>query len=140
MPVEAVLEVASEVGLYPGVQRRNVDRHEVQKALLLRIDELSWATVRMSGTMAVIEATLRMGLDPSSTRPGDVVAARDGIVERMMVLSGHALVAPGDTVKRGDILISGFIPPDDPAHRQMLEAGEPPYVRAEGIVTARGLV
>lgn len=137
VPVARILEVASVAGLHPGVQRSAVDRHEVQKLLLVTIDELSWATVRMDGTRAVIEATLRMGLDPSATQPGDIVAARDGIVERMTVISGHALVAPGDTVKRGDVLISGFIPPTEPAHGEMLEEGTPPYVRADGLVTAR---
>lgn len=137
VPVDSILEVARQAGLRPGVSRRSVDRHQVQKALLLEIDELSWATVRLNGTLAVIEATRRTGLEPASTRPGDLVAARDGIVERVVVMSGRALVAQGDTVKRGDLLITGFIPPGDPEHQSLLEAGDPPYVRAEGIVLAR---
>ncbi len=40
-------------------------------------------------------------------------------------------------MKRGDLLITGFIPPGDPAHESLVQAGNPPYVRAEGVVTAR---
>lgn len=137
VPVDRVLEIASQAGLEPGVRRRDIDRHEVQRQLLLAIDELSWATVRLDGTRAVIEATLRMGLDPSVLRPGDMIAARDGIVERVTVLSGHPLVAPGDTVREGDVLISGFVPPEEPAHQEFLASGSGPYVRADGMVAAR---
>lgn len=136
-PVEKILQVAEEAGLRPGVSRRSIDRYQIQRALLLEIDELSWATVQIQGTRAVIEANLRAGLPPSMTRPGDLVAARDGIVERVVVLNGRALVRAGDTVKRGDLLITGFIPPSDPAHESLVQAGNPPYVRAEGVVTAR---
>lgn len=137
LPVARILEVAKGAGLAPGVPKSEIDRHEVQRRLLLDIDELSWAVVRLDGTRAVIEATLRMGLDPAATRPGDLVAARDGIVQRVTVLSGHAVVAPGDTVAKGDVLISGFIPPGEPAHHEMLAAGKAPYVRADGTVAAR---
>jgi len=137
LPVQRVLDVAQLAGLRPGVPRNAVERHEVQRALLLEIDELSWAAVRIDGTRAVIEARLRAGLDPKASLPGDIVAARDGIVQQVMALSGYPMVGEGDTVRRGDVLISGFIPPDDPLHRELLEAGRPPYVRADGIVTAR---
>src|SRR5690606_22893987 len=86
---------------------------------------------------AVIHAAERTTADTSMTKPGDLVAARDGIIENVTVFRGHALVEPGDTVKRGGALISGFIPPSDPAHRLRLNDGEPPYVHADGIVKAR---
>lgn len=137
VPVDRVLEVAAQSGLFPGVPRAGVDRRAVQNALLLEIDQLSWATVHVSGTLAVIEARLRTGLDLASRSPGDIVAARDGIVEQVMAIRGHPLVAEGDTIRRGDVLISGFIPPAEPLHGELLQSGQPPYVRAEGIVTAR---
>ena len=137
LPVDRILQVAHDAGLRPGVRRDAVDRQAVQLALMLQVPEISWAAVNVEGTRAVIEAAERTRLDPALARPGDVVAARDGIVERITVLQGHALVRPGDTVRRGDILISGFIPPDEPRHRQLLEEGKAPYVRADGIVTAR---
>jgi len=136
IPAARVREVAAAAGLRPGVRRDGVVREEIQKALLLEFDELSWASVHVRGTRAVIEARLRSGLDPVP-RPGDLVAARDGIVEQVMATRGHPRVKKGDTVRRGDVLISGFIPPGEPLHRELLDAGQPPYVRAEGIVTAR---
>lgn len=137
LPIPRLLEVAAGAGLRPGVRWDAVDRHEVQRALLLEIDELSWAAVKIQGTRSIIEARRRAGLDPTQSAPGDIVAARDGIVEQVMAIAGHPRVAKGDTVRRGDVLISGFIPPEEPQHRELVEAGRPPYVRADGIVTAR---
>lgn len=132
-----ILAVAEEAGLRRGMRSDQLDPQRVQLELLLNVEELSWATVHVQGTRALIEVAGRSALDPALTRPGDVIAARDGIIEKLTVLQGRALVAEGETVRRGDLLISGFIPPDDPRHRELLAAGKPPYVRADGIVTAR---
>ena len=112
------------------MRRDGVVRREIQKALLLEFDELSWASVHVRGTGLSSRPRLRSGLDPVP-RPGDLVAARDGIVEQVMATRGHPRVKKGDTVRRGDVLISGFIPPGEPLHRELLDAGQPPYVRAK---------
>ncbi len=137
IPDERILAVAAEAGLRPGVRSTGFDPQQVQLALLLGVDELSWAAVNLKGTVAVIELAERSTPSEELTRPGDVVAQRDGIIEKIAVSRGHPLVKPGDTVRRGDILISGFIPPEDPNHRRLLDAEKAPYVRADGVVTAR---
>lgn len=134
---DRILAIAAEAGLRRGVRADALDRQRIQLELLLNVQELSWAAVHVQGTRALIEVAGRSALDPALTRPGDVIAARDGIIEKLTVLQGSPLVAEGETVRRGDLLISGFIPPDDPRHRQLLAAGKAPYVRADGIVTAR---
>ena len=40
----------------------------------------------------------------------DVVAAKSGYVERVIVRDGHALVKSGDYVQKGQVLISCFVP------------------------------
>lgn len=137
VPTERIISVAAAAGLRPGTARERVDRHQIQRALLLEIDELSWATVHLQGALAVIEAVRRSGIDERTVRPGDVIAARDGVIEKVVALAGQAVVAEGETVKAGDLLISGFILPSSPEHARRIEAGEPPYVRADGVVTAR---
>lgn len=137
MPVERILAVASDAGLKPGVRSDGFDPQEIQLALLLKLDELAWAAVNVKGTMAVIEVAERSRPSDALIRPGDIVAERDGVIEKIAVSQGHPLVRSGDTVRKGDILISGFIPPEDPNHRRLVESGKAPYVRADGIVTAR---
>lgn len=137
LPRKRILEAAASAGLRPGVLRYEVDPHEVQKTLLLSIDEISWASVTLQGTRAIIHAAERAGGDAGRYSPGDVVAARDGIVQRVVPFHGYPVVEAGDTVREGDLLISGFVPPLEGAHRELLELGSAPYVRAYGIVRAR---
>src|SRR5690606_3718396 len=107
---DRILAIAAEAGLRRGVRADALDRQRIQLELLLNVQELSWAAVHVQGTRALIEVAGRSALDPALTRPGDVIAARDGIIEKLTVLQGSPLVAEGETVRRGDLLISGFIP------------------------------
>lgn len=134
-PEEKILAVAASHGARPGALKSQVDPERLQRALLLEIDALSWAAVSIEGTRVVIHAAERVGAP--SLSPGDVVARRDGIIQEIVAFEGIPVVGPGDTVKAGDVLISGFIPPGAPDHRRLLEEGKPPYVRADGIVKAR---
>lgn len=137
IPAEQVMSVAAEYGLKPGARREKVDRHRIRQALLLAIDELSWVSVDVRGVLATVDVYGRAGLDLAIKVPGDIVAAQDGIITKVIVFSGQSVVEEGDVVKRGDLLISGFIPPSSPRHRELLETDQPPYDRADGIVMAR---
>lgn len=137
LPHDEILAVAASQGLRPGVPRSRVDRERLQTALLLEVDALAWAAVSVEGTRAVIHAAERVGSDASALAPGDLVARRDGVVEEVVVFEGSPVVQKGDTVRAGDLLIAGFIPPESPEHRRMLSEGRAPYVRADGIVKAR---
>ncbi len=82
-----------------------ISETEVESAIAVQVPELSWVYVRFQGTMAVVEVVEKSR--PESLGPGDVVATRDGVIESVLVLSGVPAVTPGQTVKRGDILIAG---------------------------------
>ena len=72
-PVEKILQVAEEAGLRPGVSRRSIDRYQIQRALLLEIDELSWATVQIQGDACRHRGQLAGGsstFDDPARRPG----------------------------------------------------------------------
>lgn len=137
LPHDEILAVAASQGLRPGVLRSHIDRDLVQRTLLLEVDELAWAAVSVEGTRAVIHAAERVGAGVSAFSPGDVVARKDGIVEEIVVFEGSPVVREGETVKAGDVLIAGFMPPESEEHRRMLAEGKAPYVRADGIVKAR---
>ncbi len=49
----------------------------------------------------------RAVVPPRLRLPGDIVAARAGIVTRIIAFSGEARVKPGDTVAAGQVLLSG---------------------------------
>lgn len=132
-----VLRAAERAGLHPGAARHAVRRESVERTLHLELPDLAWAAVELRGTVATVRVVERTGADPSLTQPGHVVAVRDGIVERVSVTAGEALVAPGDTVQAGMPLISGVLTPDSEGYEERARAGLPPVVRASGLVWGR---
>ncbi|HWR24435.1 MAG TPA: sporulation protein YqfD, partial [Feifaniaceae bacterium] len=91
----------------------------------------AWAGARMDGiilTLQIVEAE-PIPPRPDKSKPSDVVAKKDGIIEKVTPLSGKSNVKPGDAVRAGDILIRGDITREG--------AAEPMYVFAEGEALAQ---
>jgi similar to stage IV sporulation protein len=103
----------------------------------LAIDRLAWVNVEVSGTLATIRVAEKEIPEAALTQPGDVVARCDGVVQEIVTLYGIPVVAPGEVVTAGQLLISGLLPVQDKAYHDKAAKGEPPYIRAHGVVTAR---
>lgn len=133
-----VLALAADAGLAPGTLRSQLDRELVQRTILIGHEDLVWAGVEVRGTRVTIRvAERRLADDNKLGRPGHIVAARDGVIERISVLEGHAVIELGMTVRKGEVLISGLLEPGSQEFIEKREAGEIPYIRADGFVLAR---
>lgn len=110
VPTNRILEQAGLCGIRFGASRRDVRSEKMKNALLSAIPELEWAGVNTSGCVATI--SVRERAEPEPAEPagsaGGVVAARDGIIRSCTVLSGNTLVKPGQAVKAGELLVSGY--------------------------------
>ena len=111
IPAQKIVEVAQECGIRFGASWRVVRSEQMKNALLSALPELQWAGVNTYGCTAVISVRERSeedtGLEPEGVV--DIVAAKDGYVLSVESGEGTALVQPGDTVKEGQTLISGYI-------------------------------
>ncbi len=105
VPREEILKTAASAGLVRGARKSDISPSEVEAAILRAHPELTWAYVHFQGTLAVIEVVEKTR--PPTELPGDVVAAKDGVVTSVLVLSGTPVVVPGQTVRAGDVLIRG---------------------------------
>ena len=101
--------MAAELGLRPGVWKRNLDLSELEEELARRHGEIAWAGIRVRGTVLEIEIVEHLPEPGLDNRPADLVAAKDGLILRILALEGTAAVAPGDTVAKGDLLIAGMV-------------------------------
>lgn len=102
---DAVMQVLKSEGLVVGARKSFLNPEHVQSQLTLKIPGVSWAYVHFEGTRAIVEIVemYREAVDP----PGDLVARREGVVDSILVLSGIPLAKPGQTVRKGEILIAG---------------------------------
>ncbi len=110
VPTLKILQQAASCGIGFGASRREVRSEKMKNALLSICPELQWAGVNTYGCIAVI--TVRERSDPEKQdQPKEVssiVALRDGIIREITVLQGTAQCKPGQAVKAGQILVSGY--------------------------------
>ncbi len=110
VPTLKILQQAATCGIGFGASRREVRSEKMKNALLSICPELQWAGVNTYGCIAVI--TVRERSDPEKEEApkeiSSIVAHRDGIIREITVLQGTAQCKPGQAVKAGQILVSGY--------------------------------
>ncbi|MBY6276334.1 sporulation protein YqfD [Symbiobacterium thermophilum] len=102
----AILAVAAEAGLRQGAWKARIDLDHVTQHLKSRVEELSWAVVRVDGTRAVIEVVEKGAVTPpDQAQCVHLVARKAGVVEQVIPLQGEPLVKKGDVVQPGEMLV-----------------------------------
>ena len=111
----AILRTVQRAGLEPGVLKRGLDTRTIERYVLLNMPDMVWVAVRVEGLRAVVEVASRQhSWEIDSGLSGDIVAAKHGVITKLLVLAGEALVNEGDTVWSGQVLIQAPASEDGP--------------------------
>lgn len=127
---KTVLEAAYIEGLKEGVSKSQIDKHSIENKILIKMPQLSWIGIQIRGTKAILEVVEKTK-EPeliSKTDACDIVASKSGVINKILVLNGDGAVKDGQTVKKGQVLVTGTI---------VRENTETRYVHAMAQVTAR---
>ncbi len=110
VPTNYILEQCQQVGIHFGATRSQVRSERVKNALLEVIPQLQWVGVNTSGCVATVTVKERpLEESPQQTFAfSSIVAARDGVVTSCTASRGNLLCKPGQAVKKGQVLISGY--------------------------------
>lgn len=105
-----ILQTLDKCGLRFGSNRKQLRSQVVKDALLHEIPQLQWAGINTNGCVAVVQVLERNETERSLTSSGvsSIIAEHDGVVAAVTVLEGSSLCKPGDAVKAGQVLISGY--------------------------------
>lgn len=127
---QEVLMTARQCGIYPGAAKSDFDRLEVQKQLGRQVEGLSFVSIAVRGIKATIDVQQEVPAPEllDMDHPYELVADRDAVVYQVIAVSGEPLVAPGDLVRTGQVLVSHILPLND---------GSVQTVHAQGKVLAR---
>ena len=110
VPARLILETAADCGIRLGASRRQVRSEKMKNALLEAMPELKWAGINTTGCTAVIRVRERD--QPANVPPSygvsSIAAVRDSLVTSCTATWGKLLCAPGQAVRQGQILISGY--------------------------------
>ena len=109
VPTEKILRALENCGVGVGTRSLSFDQEELRNRVLLELGDISWLSVNITGCTAHVQVVERKRPPEMADREGytNVVAARGGLVTKVEAWDGHALVAKGDTVQAGQLLISG---------------------------------
>lgn len=98
-----------QLGIKRGTPKHSIDQEEVKRQLLRMVQDLSWATLNIHGNTATLIVRERTEPPPSIDTgvPANVVALHDGQIKRLEVRNGRAVLKDGDTVRAGELIVSG---------------------------------
>ncbi len=112
-------------GIGSSIHRINPEKME--KMMLKDFPEIIWNSVSIHGTTMHISIKEQIQNDVTkkqTAKSEDLLSPIDGTVERIFVRNGTAAVAIGDKVKKGDILVYGWVPIMDQSNTQMIAVNE----------------
>ena len=109
VPDEVILRALERQGVTVGCPGLSFDQERLRNRVLLEVPDISWLAVNVKGCVAHVQVVERHRPPPivAEEERTNVVADRDGLVTRVETLDGVAMVLPGATVVRGQLLISG---------------------------------
>ena len=121
-----IIEIASRNNLKIGVLKDRIDIKRIAQEIRIERDDISWATVDIKGTNAIIkiaESTPKPDII-NKDEPCNIVATKDAIVTRVNAQNGIPVVEKDSMVKKGDVLISGTIEVKYTGTRKVHATGE----------------
>lgn len=129
---ESILKQIEKNYVSLGTKKADVNCSELEEQLRKDFDEISWVSCELKGTGLTVY--LEEGMAPQKKsvdiENGDIVATKDAVITKMITRAGTPVAKVKDSVKKGDILISGTIYIYDD-NNEVLETS---YIAADGDV------
>ena len=125
-----ILEFIQNEGVDIGKYKNGVDLQNLINRIRIARDDIAWIGMEIKGTNLIIEV-VEADEKPEIINEDEycnIVANNDGIIVKVNAQNGTPAVQEGDTVKKGDILVQGWIEGKYTENR---------YVHAEGEIIAK---
>lgn len=124
-----IISDLEKCGFKVGSSWSKIDMSHIEVDFLSKSEDVSWININRRGTVAYVNVIEKSTHTEPEEHIGysNVISEYDAVIEEITVMRGIAMVKAGDTVKKGDLLISGVIPED-------LGGG---FCYAEGVIVGR---
>lgn len=130
---DIILEKLYDNGIKQGALKYGVDLDETVQSMMLEINDLARMSISLRGTRILVEVSERVKPPDLINKklPCDIVAIKDGVIASIVAKEGLETVKVGDTVTKGQLLITGKI------DNQKNPEAPPLMVHSMGTVKAR---
>lgn len=128
---QEIVEKLAENGYKIGSFKYKMNLRHAEQIMMNDFPEILWTGIDFQGTKLIVEITEAVPEPPfvDYSQPTHVTAKSDALILEIVTRKGTPKVKQGDTVRKGDILVSGEVP--------IGEEGERTYVRASADITAK---
>ena len=99
-----------------GIPKKRISCARLEEELRESFEDITWVSVRLHGTRLFIrlrESEVPVRQEVESGETCDLAAVSDARITSVVVRSGIPLVQAGDTVEKGQLLVSGTVPITD---------------------------
>lgn len=127
---DEIYSILNECGIREGVLISKIDENKAINEIRLKRDDISWVGIKIVGTNAkvqIVSSTEKPEIVDKS-QPCNIVSDKEGVITKILALSGTARVNVGDNVSPGTLLVEGVMEGKYTGNR---------YVRAEGEIFAK---
>lgn len=108
---DKIIQIANENNLKIGKFKNKVDTKKIINKLRLERDDIAWIGIEIKGTNAIIKIV------ESIPKPNiiddeefcNIVATKDAIIKKISAQNGTPVVKEGEIVKKGTVLIAGWL-------------------------------
>jgi similar to stage IV sporulation protein len=108
---DEIIQIANENNLKIGKFKNKVDTKKIINKLRLERDDIAWIGIEIKGTNAIIKIV------ESIPKPNiiddeefcNIVATKDAIIKKISAQNGTPVVKEGEIVKKGTVLIAGWL-------------------------------
>lgn len=122
-----ILAALNQIGIYEGARIKNIDPEDKRNELLLAQKGLSWAAINIEGSKLTVDVSETKQVEEKENFASNFISVEDGIIKKIEVKNGITEVKVGDTVQKGQLLVSGIREYDD---------GRVSFVRSMGNIYA----
>ncbi|MCH5267453.1 MAG: sporulation protein YqfD [Lachnospiraceae bacterium] len=109
---ESLLVYLEQNGVYGGVSAKAISCAKLEDSIRKGYQDIGWVSAEKRGSKLFVrlqEVKLIEQQEEKDTAPASLVASQSGKVISIVTREGTAKVHAGDTVKKGDVLISGKV-------------------------------
>ncbi len=113
---DVLMDYLDEKGVHVAMKKSRLQIEDLEKALREDHDIITWTSVQIKGTTLLIHIKenempdYEQNMQQAQEDGIDLIATRSGTVSYIITRSGVPQVALGDTVEKGDVLVSGAVP------------------------------
>lgn len=97
------------LGIKEGMSMKSIDTDILKLKFVLNGENIAWSSFNRQGSVLEVNLTEFDNSENGENTPSNLIAEYDAIIKRIDIQSGTVEVKIGDTVSKGQLLVSGII-------------------------------